>query len=230
MSTAACKSHDQTYYENNRASILAKKKEYYIANKDKICQNIKRYREENPEKIANQIRKCNKKHKDKRTATKKVYYDKNREAILEQKKIYRADTKTSRTAYNKQYWAANKDKLCKQNKAYRDPTDSNNIERYIKLKRSTAVSHPKNTDTKVCSEQEWYDHYLKSNGYCARTGLEFDFSNQLLRPSADRIIAGGDYTVDNIQWVVCMYNIMRKDRDADEFDIDWGRAGLSLRY
>ena len=181
-------------------------KRYREANKEAIAEKGKEYREANKEAIANY---------------KKEYHEANKEAIAEQKKEYREANREAITEKNNLY----------RKRAY-DPTNPDNLDRYLLKKRRNALSKSKaeNKQTTFCTEEEWLEHYHSFNGHCARTGVPFDFSNPLLRPSADRVDAGGDYVPSNIQWVIWGYNNMRKDMDAEEFHGHWERFEGALGF
>lgn len=64
------------------------------------------------------------------------------------------------------------------------------------------------------------DQYLKQNGVCALTGLEFDFSGKgtagrnaknYRAPSIDRIDSKGFYSAGNFHLVLASVNIMKND-------------------
>lgn len=64
--------------------------------------------------------------------------------------------------------------------------------------------------------------YLEQNGICALTGMEmkpFEKGRKRarLRPSVDRIDNNGNYTMDNIQIVCSVVNIMKNDLRQEDF-------------
>lgn len=75
----------------------------------------------------------------------------------------------------------------------------------------------------VTKEQMW-QKFLDQNGKCALTGVELKFdSNNSIRDgnaSLDRIDSSKDYSLDNIQWVHKIVNVMKQDLKESEF-FEW---------
>jgi len=136
----------------------------------------------------------------------------------------------ARKQYIKQYREANREAILEKKRRKREQDMFENVNKYILQKRGDAIRGKKNKETKFCTEEEWLKHYHSFNGHCVRTGVQFDFSNPLLRPSADRIDAGGDYVPSNIQWVIWGYNNMRSNMDAEEFHGHWKRFEGALGF
>lgn len=80
----------------------------------------------------------------------------------------------------------------------------------------------RNIEFKIDIKDAWKT-YLKQEGKCAITGLPIDFqktSKSERIASLDRIDSGKGYTIDNIQWVHKIINIMKKDMEMIEF-VKW---------
>lgn len=78
----------------------------------------------------------------------------------------------------------------------------------------------RNIDVKITRQDAW-DKFLEQNRKCALTGIELTFSNCTRdysgTASIDRINSQKDYTLDNIQWVHKIVNIMKWDLDEKTF-------------
>jgi hypothetical protein len=64
--------------------------------------------------------------------------------------------------------------------------------------------------------------YIEQNGLCALSGfkLTFGMGNVPTHVSVDRIDSGKDYTLDNVQLVCRVVNIMKNDQDQRQF-VKW---------
>jgi hypothetical protein len=81
----------------------------------------------------------------------------------------------------------------------------------------------RNHKIKITIEDAW-NQFLKQNRKCALTGeeLSFDYTKSIKNCTAslDRIDSTKDYTLDNIQWVHKIINIMKHCYNQDNF-ISW---------
>lgn len=79
----------RNYYENNRADILRKKKEYAIRNKDMLRLKSRKYWVDNRETLCENKRNHYKENRSRLLEEKKDYYKKNKEAIKQKEREYR---------------------------------------------------------------------------------------------------------------------------------------------
>ena len=81
------------------------KKQYYIANKEKVCSNVSEYRENNKEKVKE---------------SKSEYYNKNKEKILAKNKQWRIENKARKAEMDRLWGQNNKEHMQKRSKKYRE--------------------------------------------------------------------------------------------------------------
>jgi hypothetical protein len=76
------------------------------------------------------------------------------------------------------------------------------------------------------SKDDILGRYLEQGGLCNLTGMQMDFNEAgtigrgkraKMTPSVDRIDSHGNYTVDNIQIVCAVINLMKNDLATDQF-------------
>jgi hypothetical protein len=109
----------QNYYEENKESILQKRKDYYDENKESILQKQRDYYKENRESIIEIQKKHYKENKESILEKHKIYRDSNKEKIKE----YYEEHKEEKILYDKNRYESMKEKLnekciCKCGKKY----------------------------------------------------------------------------------------------------------------
>ena len=84
-------------------------------------------------------------------------------------------------------------------------------------------SKKRNLKFQITKEYMW-SLFLKQNEKCALTGVQLKFDscqkNRDGNASLDRIDSTKGYTIDNIQWIHKIINIMKQDLTETEF-INW---------
>jgi len=97
----------------------------------------------------------------------------------------------------------------------------NNSKRYRKqhwLKYLAQKANSRKKDgSEILSEEILTKIYEKQNKCCALSGMAFDMSEELYRPSLDRIDSNKPYTTDNIQLVLFIVNKMKRELKESEF-------------
>jgi hypothetical protein len=73
----------------------------------------------------------------------------------------------------------------------------------------------------VLTKEELWQLFLKQNKKCALSGVELTFNSRNNKrdgtASLDRIDSSKGYTLDNIQWVHKIVNIMKQDLEEKDF-------------
>lgn len=76
------------------------------------------------------------------------------------------------------------------------------------------------------SQQELWDLWNKQEGKCAITGVPISLEGSPKSASIDRIDSHKDYTIDNIQWVHNVVNLMKRKMTLEELK-EWCRLILN---
>lgn len=101
------------------------------------------------------------------------------------------------------------------------------LDRYFQTLVASAVAGAKSRGISFLVEKDdVLGAFLEQNGKCAMTGLPMDWMQKgkvgrgkraLMAPSIDRIDSGGNYTVDNIQIVLTIVNLMKGTLTVEQF-------------
>lgn len=96
------------------------------------------------------------------------------------------------------------------------------------IKSGAEHGRARNIKFEITIEQAW-ELFIKQNRRCALTGLPLTFPTKSRRyntydgtASLDRIDSTKDYTIDNVQWVHKIVNLMKFDLNQDQF-LRWCR-------
>jgi hypothetical protein len=126
--------------------------------------------------------------------------------------IERRDTVHGYSVYYK-----NQEK-CRLRRIVKDP-----VREYARSMVNTARNRAKTTGVAFDLDRNWLEEKLRS-GPCEVTGLPFDLTPASQKgrkgqkphaPSLDRKVAGGNYTKDNVQVVVHVYNVAKSNWGHD---------------
>ena len=124
--------HGKSWRKANRERLIAQKKAYYWANKEKLAPKRKEYRDANKERIRNQHRAyylANREtvllkninwyyaNKDRAAARRKAYYEANRENLLARAKEWHKANREHALAKQAAYRQANRDRINAQQRA-----------------------------------------------------------------------------------------------------------------
>ena len=151
-----------------------------------------------------------------------VYREKNKEKLREKARAYRQTEKGLEVIRRaeKKFRSKPETKLKKElERKIRESTPIGRAKRIIKSMR----------DRSKAKGFEWSDSWWNPEtvaniieyGVCVQTGIKFDISKNKhpFAPTPDRIDNSKGYTVDNVQWVVCMYNFMKCDFAQEYVDV-----------
>ena len=115
-----CKSCNKKYHEDNRLTILEKKRNRYQQNKDKILSSQKKYYQENKDKISDRNKKYRESNKEKIKERKRKYYQNNKEKITKRNKKWNEDNREKVLQYSKERYYTNKDIILENQKKYKE--------------------------------------------------------------------------------------------------------------
>lgn len=162
MTKEETKNYDKEYYEEHKASILAKQKEYYQQHKEHRKEINRKYVMEHQEQIRAYKKKLAEEHKSEEYKTKRnsknrekyqenleenrkkgrEYYESHKEAYRvsneKYKSTHKEQLKESGSKYGKEYWALHREELIEKHKKYmQDNKEVLNVQanEHKKLKR-----------------------------------------------------------------------------------------------
>lgn len=172
--------------------------------------------------------RCKECHKEKeKTRIRVIPFNENGELYCLNCKTYKPLSEfypNSSTTKNRNYYSS----YCKhceseRNKIKREKMVSDDIESFFKKLATACRTRAYQSKGKFNCSITWeqlVELYEKQNHKCALSGIEMTTLRQKGRlpnnASVDRIIPGGDYSIDNIRLVCNHVNMMRSDLSDDE--------------
>ena len=107
-------------YQENKAAILEKRREYHRKNAEVICDKKRKLRKENPQVTRAVNLRCRAKHLDAYKARCRGYYQKNKEQLREYQASFRTKNPDKIKEWAKQYYASNREREQKKCREYRE--------------------------------------------------------------------------------------------------------------
>jgi hypothetical protein len=174
------------------------RRQYYLANKEKLLERQKEYQKETA---------------DKRAAVNKARYERKKPEIQEKQKLYRAEHRDKLNAYAKEYTKQNREMLRAKAKARHEATKTTHAKQNLV---SSAVWRGKQNGLHsdlVASDLVWPD-------LCPVFGVKLTYNGQRgnrdTRASLDRRDPAIGYTKENVRVISMRANRIKSDATIEE--------------